>query len=190
MSTCLDIVRRALRLTEGETGVPTGLVAADSLQRLQSVILGLPGLLHNAPWNDRFTENATVEARPGGRLHVGQATVVTLPTVMTVCGVQRAPSDCARVQIIGPGNPQAGIWIYSASKGAWGKATGLELTSESPFGDEDDEGLAALLAVALIDEYGGEVSAATVSTATAAKASLRSRLKKCAPTERCHRDYV
>ena len=188
MSTCLDIVRRALRLTEGETGVPTGLVAQDALQRLQSVILDLPGLLKNAAWRDRFV-SAAYTAKEGDRVSVTAPGSVTLPAIISDCGSQRLPLDCARVQIIGAAS-NAGLWLYSASKGAWGKCNGLSLTSESPFGDEDDEGLAALLAVALVDEYGGEISAATVSTATAAKASLRSRLKKCALRDCSQEDYV
>lgn len=187
MSTCLDIVRRALRLTEGETGVPTGLVAQDALQRLHSVILDLPGLLKNATWCDRFV-SAAYTAKEGDRISVTAPGVVTLPTIITDCGAQRLPLDCARVQILGEA-ANAGLWVFSTSKGAWGKANGLALNSESPLGDEDDEGLAALLAVALIDEYGGEISAATVATASAAKASLRSRLKKRVHAEH-HRDYV
>lgn len=188
MSTCLDIVRRALRLTEGETGVPTGLRAEDALQRLQSVVLDLPGLLKNATWCDQFV-SAAYTAQEGERISVTAPGVVTLPTIITSCGAQRLPLDCARVQILGAAT-NAGLWVYSASKGAWGKANSLALNSESPFGDEDDEGLAALLAVALIDEYGGEISAATVSTANASKASLRSRFKKHVRTERQFEDYV
>lgn len=188
MSTCLDIVRRALRLVAGETGVPTGIAAEDALQRLQSVILDLPGLLKNATWRDRFVSAAYV-AKEGDRITVTAPGSVSLPTTVSIYGSQRLPMDCARVLILGEA-PNRGLWVYSASKGAWAKADGLEVNSDTPFGDEDDEGLAALLAVALVDEYGGEISAATVSTASAAKASLRSRLKKCAPRDHLHEDYI
>lgn len=175
MSTCLDIVRRALRLVAGETGVPAGGEAADALQRLQSVVLGLPGLLHNGVWRDRFV-SAAYTAKESDRITVTAPGAVTLPTSISSDGPQRLPLDCAKVQILGAAD-NAGLWLYSVSKGAWGKASGLALSDECPFGEEDDEGLAAMLALALVDEYGGQLSAATLAAASQSKASLRARFK-------------
>lgn len=188
MSTCLDIVRRAMRLAAGETGVPAGREAEDALQRLQSVILGLPGLLHNGAWRDRFVSDAYT-AKEFDRITVTAPGAVTLPATISEYGETRLPLDLAKVQILGSAD-NAGLWLYSVSKGAWGKASGLGLEDESPFGDEDDEGLAALLAVALVDEFGGEVSDATIRAATASKASLRSRFKKAVPRCCPQEDYV
>lgn len=188
MGTCRDIVRRALRLVAGEPGVPYGSEAQDALERLQSLILDIPGFLKNAVWRDRFV-SAAYTAKEGDRITVTAPGAVTLPTTISAYGEQRLPLDCAKVQILGDA-ANAGLWIYSVSKGAWCKANGLELSSESPFGDEDDEGLAAQLAVALVDEFGGEVSNVTGATATASRASLRSRFKKCAPRDCPQEDYV
>lgn len=191
MSTCLDIMRRALRLSAGETGVPTGQDAQDSLQRLQSLILDLPGFFQNGLWRDRFV-SAAYTAKESDRIVVTAPGVVTLPLVIDDCGTQRAPLDLAKVQILGAATNK-GVWLYSASKGAWGRADGLALeptATELPFGSEDDEGLAAQLAVALVDEYGGEVSAATVAKSNQSKASFRARFKKAAPRDCQPQDYV
>lgn len=188
MSTCLDIVRRAMRLAAGETGVPTGRDAADAMQRLQSVILGLPGFLHNGSWRDRFVSDAYT-AKEFDRITVTAPGAVTLPTTITCDGDTRLPLDLAKVQILGTAD-NAGLWLYSVSKGAWGLASGLGLEDESPFGDEDDDGLAAQLAVVLADEFGGAITAPTIQAANASKASLRSRFKKAVPTCCPQEDYA
>ncbi len=191
MSTCLDIVRRALRLSAGETGVPAGQDAQDSLQRLQGVILGQPGFFLNGVWRDRYVSTAYT-AKESDRIVVTAPGSVTLPTVVDDCGRKRAPLDLAKVQILGTAG-NVGVWLYSASKGVWGRADGLTLepnATELPFGAEDDEGLAAQLAVALVDEYGGEVSAATVALSNQSKASFRARFKKAVPLDCIPEDYV
>lgn len=191
MSTCLDIVRRALRLVAGETGVPEGQEGQDALERLQSIFLDQPGFLHNGTWRDRY-KDAAYTACESDRITVTAPGVVTLPTVITddysLC--QRQPLDLAKVQIIGADATNAGFWIYSASKAAWGKLDGLALSDECPFGTEDDEGLAAQLAVALVDEYGGEVSARTVAKANQSQAGFRARFKKHRRCDPVFRDYV
>lgn len=191
MTTMRDIVRRALRLSAGETGVPTGEDGQDAAQRLQSVILGLPGFIHNGSWRrDRYVTTGAYTARESDRIIVTSPGVVTLPTVITGYGYPRPrqPMDLAKVQITGAAN--AGIWLYSATKAAWGRADGLTIESTIPFGPEDEDGLAAQLALALVDEFGGEVSAATVANSNQSKASLRSRFKKAVPVDCMPRDYV
>lgn len=187
MSTCLDIVRRALRLVAGETGVPEGDEGQDALDRLQGLILDLPGFFQNGHWRDRFT-SAAYTACDFDRITVTSPGVVTLPATVIVDSCTRLPKDLSKAQIIGGAN--AGIWLFSAGKGAWGRADGLTLSGELPFGPEDDEGLAAQLAVALVDEYGGEVSARTVSKSNQSIASFRARFKKAERCEPSFRDYV
>lgn len=191
MSTMRDIVRRALRLAAGETGVPTGADAQDAAQRLQSVILDIPGFIHNGSWRrDRYVTTGVYTARESDRIMVTAPGVVTLPAVITAYGYPcpRQPLDLAKVQITGASN--AGIWLYSATKAAWGRADGLTIESDIPFGPEDEDGLAAQLALALVDEFGGEVSAVTTAKSNQSKASLRSRFKKAVPRDCMPRDYV
>lgn len=188
MSTCLDIVRRALRLCAGETGVPAGQEGEDGLQRLQGLILDLPGLFHNGVWRDRQV-NAAYTAKESDRIAVTAPGVVTLPTLIDVYGCKRAPLDLAKVQIQGAATNK-GLWLYSASLGVWSQADALEMAGPMPFGPEDDEGIAAQLAVAMVDEFGGEVSAATVAKSNQSKASFRSRFKKAAPIDCKPWDYV
>ena len=191
MSTALDIVRRALRLCAGETTVPDGQDAQDGVQRLQGLVLDLPGLFLNGIWCDRFV-SAAYTAKEGDRITVTTPGAVTLPSVINDCGRQRLPLDIAKVLILGS-VPNAGLWLYSASKGAWGRADNITAeppAAQLPFGGEDDEGLAAQLAVALVDEYGGEVSAATVAKSNQSKASFRARFKKQAPVDYQPKDYA
>lgn len=192
MSTPLDIVRRALRamgvLKSGRE--PSGADLNDGIEKLQSVVLQFPGLLHNAAWCDVAVASAYT-AKVGNRCAVSGAGAVTLPTTVTDCltGQSRPPRDMARVQILGDVD-NAGIWVFSATKNAWGRIDNITVDTaneEFAFGPEDDEGIAAILAVNWVDEYGAEVSARTVALAQIATASLRSRFKK-ATTEGRVRD--
>jgi hypothetical protein len=184
MSTALDIVRRSLRaigvLAAGKQ--PTGSDPADALERLQSVILGLPGLLHNGRWREVAT-SASYTAKEGERISVTGAVTITLPSTITCVGATRPPLDLARVQILGASVTNAGLWVYSASKGSWGQADRLTISGELPFGAEDDAGLAALLAVDMASEYGdeAELGQRTIATAQAAARSFRARFKKTEP---------
>lgn len=186
MSTANDIVRRGLRLLgvlrAGQE--PKGADAQDGLERLQSLILNLPGLLHNGRWCEVAVTTAYT-ARESDRCTVTAPGVVTLPTTITNCGPTRPPLDLARVQIIGTSATNAGLWLYSATNGAWGQANALTLSSTMPFGAEDDEGLAAILAVNMAGEYGAEaeLSQRAVTLAKEATYSLRSRLKKAQPID-------
>lgn len=186
MSTALDIMRRALRaigvLKAGKE--PTGPDAQDALEHLQSVILGLPGFFHNGRWCEAAIDSAYT-ARESERITVTTPGVVTLPTVITCNTVSRPPYDLAKVQIIGADAENAGLWLFSATKGAWGQADALSTSSELPFGPEDDAGLAALLAVDMAAEFGGEAELGqrTVAVAQAAARSFRSRFKKNQPID-------
>lgn len=195
MSTTRDIIRRALRLigvlASGQE--PGGSDAADGLERLQSLILGLPGLVHNAHWREVATHAAYV-AKEGERITVTAPGAVTLPSIITWnpaldpfcdpsglewddCTTARPPYDLARVQIIGQTPPNAGLWVYSASNAAWRRADGLKITSDCPFGVEDDGGLAAILAVDVVDEFGGQVGQRTLAVAQQSARSFRARFK-------------
>ena len=189
MSTAQSRVRAALRLmgvlTRGRE--PSGPDAEDGLERLQNLILALPGLQLNGVWRE-VAVTAAYTAREGDRCTVTSPGAVTLPTTVTDCetGCTRPPLDLAKVQIIGSvGN--AGLWLYSATKGAWGQADSLELKSELPFGPEDDDGIAAILGVNMQDEYSeNPLGDRTIALAQQFARSVRARLKKAEPREHHH----
>lgn len=177
MSTTRDIIRRALRLlgvlSAGQQ--PAGADGADGLERLQSAILALPGLVQSAHWHEVAT-SAAYTAKEAERVTVTYPGAVTLPTIITWDGCTRPPHDLARVQIIGGSN--AGLWVYSASKAAWSQADALTINSEMPFGIEDDDGVAAILAVDMSDEYPGTLGQRTPIIAQISARSFRARFKK------------
>lgn len=181
MSTCQNIVRRAMRLmgvlTAGQQ--PSGADATDGMERLQSIILSLPGLTQGGHWREHAASSAYT-AKEGSRITVTAPGAVTLPLTVTCDGYTRPPRDLAKVQILGASAANAGTWLYSATKGVWGKASNMALGDELPFGAEDDEGLAALLAVAWADEYGPSavIGPRTVALAAQASRSFSARLKK------------
>lgn len=186
MTTNSDVVRRALRaigeLAAGKS--PTGNDAADGLERLQSLLLDLIGLLKVGRWcevavSDDYT------AREGDRCTVTSPGTVTLPTVITDRGRARPPLDLARVQILGADAENAGLWVYSATKGAWAQVDALTINADFPLGEEDVEGVAAQLAVNIAGEYGAEkeLPARTIALAQISGRSFRSRFYKTQPTD-------
>jgi hypothetical protein len=181
MSTAKTIIRRALRLI-GELAAgqePSGSAASDALERLQSLILDMPGLVQNGFWREAATNIVGYAPKEGHRITVTAPGTVILPLTVTHESCSRPPHDLAKVQIVGAAT-NAGLWLYSATKAAWGRADGLTLTSELPFGSEDDEGLSAQLAVYIADEYGEitNIGPRTIAKAGQSARSLRARLKK------------
>lgn len=177
MTTLLDIATRALRaqgvIDAGQ--VPAGQDAADALQHLQDTINDLP-LLRAGEWTEvTLTDATTYAASDGERVNAGSTgATITLPTTYTdENGVSQTTLDLSRVQIIG--GTQAGLWVYAASLGEWAQVDDLALNDDSPFGPEDDAGLVALMAVSMVSEYGGEVSAVVTARAQRAMSSFRAR---------------
>jgi hypothetical protein len=185
-TTNADIVRRALRLL----GVipagaePAGTDQADTMERLQSVIMDLPGLVLNGRWHEKAI-SAAYTAGEGQRIAVTSPGVVTLPSAITPTGgCTRPPLDLARVWVQGVAE-NGGLWVYVASLGEWRQLDALEIGGEFPFGPEDVDGLSAQLAVAMMDEYGTQYPAGprTISKAQASVASFRARFRKVQPTD-------
>lgn len=185
MTTNADIIRRAHRLmgTVGAGQEPTGIDAADTMERLQSLILGLPGLVLNARWTEVATSSAYT-AEEGDQITVTSPGAVTLPTTITPAFADaRPPLDFARVQIIGGAN--AGLWVWIATKGQWVQLDALAISDDFPFGAEDVDGVAAMLAVEMAPEYGeaATLQQRTIAKAQAQNAAFRARLKRSAPTD-------
>ncbi|MBJ7410126.1 MAG: hypothetical protein JHD15_07130 [Phenylobacterium sp.] len=181
-----DIVRRALRLigvvAAGQE--PTGADQSDAMERLQSIVMDLPGLVLNGRWREKAV-NAAYTAEEGRRITVTLPGDVTLPTTITPTGgCTRPPLDLARVWIQGAAD-NAGLWVFVASLGEWRQVDGLEIGGDFPFGGEDVDGVTAQLAVAMADEYGPQYPAQprTLAKAAASVASFRARFKKAEPRD-------
>ena len=179
-TTCLGIIRRAYLSAEGVRGVPTGDDSSLALMRLQDMILALP-LFIKGVWRDVIPDSASesITAEDGDRIFAASTNTVTLPTtyVDDDDGETYKQKDLSRVQIIGTAT-NAGLWVYSASRGSWAQADGLELSTDSPFGEEDTPGLAAMLAVTLEGDGGGQVSPLIQAQAQAAANSFRARFRR------------
>lgn len=185
-TTNADIVRRALRLIGVVSGgeEPSGDDQRDAMERLQSVITDLPGLVLNGRWIETAV-SAAYTAGEGERIAVTSPGAVTLPTIISDTGFDpRPPRDLARVWIQGEVD-NAGLWVFVASLNAWRQLDGLEIGGDFPFGLEDVDGIAAQLAVASADDYGPQYPAQprTLGKAAASAASFRARLKRAAPTD-------
>lgn len=181
-TTCLDIVTRALRILGviGAGEAPGPQDGQDAMLHLQEMIDGLP-MLRTGPWTEvRLPSAAAYTAKDGERVNTrGYAAAITLPdTYEDEDGATVSQRDMSRVQIIG--GDQAGLWLYAASRGAWSKIDGLELSSDLPFGKEDDAGMVALLAVTMAPEFsdGGDVAPVVVERAAKQMRSLRARLRR------------
>lgn len=177
MTTCLDVLTRAYRAmgVVSQGGVPSGADAEDGLEQLQDII-NLQVLRPTQPWTDvHLISAAAYTAGDGERINTGgYAATITLPTTyVDECGVLRQMPDLSRVQIIG--GEQEGVYIYAASKGAWAQVDALALSDDCPFGQEDVRGLASMVAVAMVDEYGTEVSEITTGRALTQAQSFSAR---------------
>jgi hypothetical protein len=180
MTTTRDIVTRIARrigVTPGDQ-VPTSRDAQAILDCLNGVIETLP-LLRDGPWRDVIlASSAPYSAKDGDRISPqGFDPIISMPTTFTdERGVERLQRDLSRVHVIGDG-----LYVWSVSRGAWGKADGLGLGDESPFGTEDEAGLVALAALAAADDYGAPVSATTAAQAAEALSSFEARFHREVP---------
>lgn len=182
MTTMRDAVSKVSRLL-GVTMAgqePTGADAADILDHLQGAIDRLPGL-RNGPWTDVFlTTDAAYDAKDGERVVVEDSDpVITIPAVyVDECGRTRVPGDLSRVHVVNDG-----LFVFSASLGAWRKTDALAAGDPFPFGDEDLPGIIALTVVEAAEEYGAQVSQLTASRAEATLTGMTARFWRGLPAK-------
>jgi hypothetical protein len=168
MSRNLDLMRRAFLSAEGVRGVPTGDDAQLALMRWQDIVSRLMGD-RDGGWDEVFaTGNLT--AADGQRVHAGAGITVALPSGVDV-------ADLSRIHVVGS-TASAGSYLYVASKGGWSRTDNLTVGGDNPFGREDDLGLAAVLAVALTGDGGGEVSALVEGLAGQCLTGLSARMAR------------
>lgn len=183
MATCLEIITRAARylgvIRAAETLGDTD--AADLMQHLQDAIDSLP-LFINGEWCDvLLTTNDAYTALDGDRIAAADGITGTVElenTYLNNCGASVPQRDFARVLIVA-----TGPWVFVASNGAWRQTYGLTADSDSPFGDEDAAGLAALVAVSAAPEYGAEISEPVAQRAALSLKKFRARFYRHTVTE-------
>lgn len=85
---------------------------------------------------------------------------------------QRPPRDCSVVVISDAISGETQEYIYDGTQRKWQGLSGLTLDDPAPLSLRDQDGLKALLAVTIADEYGGELNAATARLAAAFRSDL------------------
>lgn len=171
--TCLDVATRALQMIKV---LPSGTQADadqanDALTALQGLFMHMAETQSFGALRDVLL-TADAEAEENQRL--SGAYNVTLPaTISDRCtGQTRKPidrciiaiaADVLAVDTVEVTGPQT--WLYDASLGAWVALHDLELAGDCPLGSRYFEGLAAMLAMQISDDYGAQLTQRIVDTA-------------------------
>lgn len=93
----------------------------------------------------------------------------------------RTPRDCAVISIIDKFSGLVSDFIYDGQLKSWIGISALTLDDEAPLSQRDPQGLQALLAAQISDEYGREVGGATQRLAGNFQSALTNRFSFCAP---------
>lgn len=188
-ATCRDVVKAALR----KLGVadprqePTADQGRDALESLKSLYAewltsGAFGTLYQT------ATAVDVVAKPGQAILKTADVVVTLPTILTEdtdceCRYDYGFIHCdprlmdmAVVTVASTLNTDIEQWLYSAQTARWVRIDTLELSDIAPLTDRGSDGLAALLAVRIADDYGVSPSAFTLKAALNFQTSVVTRL--------------
>lgn len=188
MATCGEIIAKALRkLNATQSGAnPSTEEAADGLASLRSYYLEMVTGGGFGPLRDVSTAVDTV-AYPNTRVMKTAACVVSLPVVIpdAACDgciwdygfVRCNPAllDMALITINSTVDATVESWLYDATAARWISLDNLDLNDPAPLSSRGDDGLAALLATRIADEYGGQLSPITVAAANRFKVSIATR---------------
>lgn len=197
MTTCRDIVNGALRKI-GRLGAGREPRLADSQDALEAlrglyrslINSGAFGVLRDViPAGSSYTagENERVFRNSDATLSI------TLPEVVAHdwcgprpydeecdCGApaeptaynQRPPRDCAVVVICDAFTAATVEYLYDGQQKLWTALYGLELDDVAPLAYRDPEGLKCLLAMQIVDEFGGVMGEMTARSGFAFQSSL------------------
>lgn len=200
MATCRDIVNGALRkigklaggreprtqdstdALEALRGLYRQLINSGAFGRLQDVVP--TGASYTAGENERVFRNsdATIEItlpelvrrdQPCGPLPYDEEDAYYPDGV--VDNAMRPPRDCSVVIISDAFTAQTVEYIYDGQQKLWTPLYGLELTSDAPLSTRDPEGLKALLAMQIVDEFGGTLGEMTMRQGLAFQTALITR---------------
>lgn len=87
----------------------------------------------------------------------------------------RPPRDCSIVVISDAFTGQTVHYIYDGQQKLWTPLDGLTLDSTAPLAERDPEGLKALLATQIVDEFGGQLGEMTMRQAMNFQTALITR---------------
>lgn len=207
MASCRDIVNGSLRkigklaggreprtqdsqdALEALRGLYRQLINSGAFGRLRDVIP--TGAAYTAGENERIFRNsdATMEIAlpetmqrgfPFGPLPYDQeeASYPADPVDHAI----RPPRDCSVVVISDAFTAQTVHYIYDGQMRLWVALDGLMLTDEAPLSSRDPEGLKSLLAMQIVDEFGGQLGEATARAALNYQSALLTRFSTPATT--------
>lgn len=179
MATCRDIVALALRKLGvlGGGREPRDADRTDAFDGLRSLY---PSLLNVGAFG-RLTDVVPVGlsyvAAEGVRvLRTGPTLVqVTLPEIINDGGYARPPRDCAVVAIQDEASDLVATWIYDGHSGNWLEVEALTIDSIAPLSSRDPQGLGALLATSIADQFGVELNPVTVQASRVFLSALTHR---------------
>lgn len=156
MVTCDRIITRALRKCHAIDGggTPEGVEAEDALETLQSYLAELFYSGKFGRWVEvRISDDHTAEEGESIGNTTDDNVSITLPEeVEDLCeedGVRR-PKDLTPARVVG--TPPS-FYLYNAAYGAWVRCSALALNDNAPLSDRSADGLAALLASRLAEEF-------------------------------------
>lgn len=178
MATCRDITKGALRKI-GKLGAgrePRAADASDALEALQ----GLYRSLINSGAFGRLRDVTPLTDYVAGENErifrtTADTLTITLPELVDDDGASYSPLDCSVVIISDVFSGVTTEFIYDANQHVWRSLYDLTDDSNAPLSARDAEGLKALLALQIVDEYGGTLGPATARQAGIFQSSLINR---------------
>lgn len=179
MTTLRQLITRGQRLAtiHGGAGM-RALPAENAADGLESAIGMYRGFIGNGIFGP-ITDVLITEAYEAGENervinNTAEDLAITLPLTITDCGVERTTEDRSVVIIVDAEDPA--FWTFDVDIGDWVELGSLTLDDRAPFSGRFETGLAALLAVHMLSEYGMEPSAILADLARTAHGAMR--LKK------------
>lgn len=100
---------------------------------------------------------------------------ITFPELVTTDDGDLPPLDLSVIVIVDAFSQMGGTYLYDVVTRLWTSVSDLTLDSEAPLSSRDAQGLMALLATQIVDEYGNQLGAATIRQAGSFQSSLTSR---------------
>lgn len=175
-----EIAKRAFRLGEilDAARDPENFEMDQAVESFQGMISDMPEHIVGGAWKTVVGTSAYAAAedeRVVCATTVIAASIVK-PTYIDICegtawtsafdeDRARFPFDGARLEIIDQEADTYQLWFYRADRADWYRGDSLTQNSESPFNRRVDEALAAMLAIRLKVEYGGETTPALAGMA-------------------------
>jgi hypothetical protein len=156
MVTCDRLIKRALQKTHAVEGggTPDNVEATDALETFQSYLSELFYSGKFGRWVEvRVSEDYTAEESESIGNTTDANVAITLPEEVEDLweedGVRR-PRDLTPARVVG--DPPV-FYLYNAAYGAWVRCSALTLSDNAPLSDRSVDGLAAMLAARLSEEY-------------------------------------